>query len=171
MNRRLLALALVAGMGMAVAPAAEAQQSVSAGCQETNDPKYDGMYNRMSSDFQQYVAGDRITVAAGLPTTSGEPAEAVALYSSRDEVDSDIFPGTLEYTIPTTGWHAISWSTANLVASEEDGVTWVVSCTPAPTPTSKDQCLGDGWETFGMFANSGECMRYVAAGGKKPPAS
>jgi hypothetical protein len=42
---------------------------------------------------------------------------------------------------------------------------------PAPTtPTSKDQCK-DGWKSFTnpAFKNQGDCVSFVATGGKNPP--
>ena len=35
-------------------------------------------------------------------------------------------------------------------------------------PTSKEQCKSDGWRDFG-FRNQGQCVSFVATGGKKPP--
>lgn len=37
-------------------------------------------------------------------------------------------------------------------------------------PTSKDQCKGDGWKQFNApsFKNQGDCVSYVATGGKNP---
>jgi hypothetical protein len=45
----------------------------------------------------------------------------------------------------------------------------VVHDAPA-LPTSKDQCNG-GWKTFGVFKNQGDCVSFVASGGKNPPAN
>jgi hypothetical protein len=36
--------------------------------------------------------------------------------------------------------------------------------TPAPMPTSKDQCKDDGWRQFGVFRNQGDCVSFVANG-------
>jgi hypothetical protein len=36
-------------------------------------------------------------------------------------------------------------------------------------PTSKAQCKNAGWKTFGVFKNQGECVSFVATGGKNPP--
>ena len=36
-------------------------------------------------------------------------------------------------------------------------------------PTSTDQCKNGGWQTFGIFKNPGDCVSYVATGGKNPP--
>jgi hypothetical protein len=37
-------------------------------------------------------------------------------------------------------------------------------------PTSKDQCKNGGWRDFGVFKNQGDCVSFVATGGKNPPA-
>jgi hypothetical protein len=39
-----------------------------------------------------------------------------------------------------------------------------------PLPTSKDECKNGGWRTFGVFRNQGDCVSFVATGGKNPPA-
>jgi hypothetical protein len=38
-----------------------------------------------------------------------------------------------------------------------------------PLPTTKDQCKDGGWQTFGVFKNQGDCVSFVATGGKNPP--
>ena len=46
-----------------------------------------------------------------------------------------------------------------------------VTVTDAPAlPTSKDQCKNGGWREFGLFKNQGDCVSFVATGGKNPPA-
>jgi hypothetical protein len=37
-------------------------------------------------------------------------------------------------------------------------------------PTSKDQCKSGGWRNYPGFHNQGDCVRFVATGGKNPPA-
>jgi hypothetical protein len=38
---------------------------------------------------------------------------------------------------------------------------------PVPeAPTSKDQCKQGGWQQYGVFKNQGDCVSYVATGGK-----
>jgi len=40
-----------------------------------------------------------------------------------------------------------------------------------PLPTSKAQCKNGGWRTFGtLFKNQGDCVSFVATGGKNQPA-
>jgi hypothetical protein len=36
-------------------------------------------------------------------------------------------------------------------------------------PTSKDQCENGGWRNFPVFKNQGDCVSFVATGGKNPP--
>lgn len=46
-----------------------------------------------------------------------------------------------------------------------------ISATLVPAlPTAKADCKGGGWQTFGVFENQGDCVSYVATGGKNPPA-
>ncbi len=41
---------------------------------------------------------------------------------------------------------------------------------PVNMPTNKDQCKGDGWKAFGStFKNQGDCVSFVATGGKNQP--
>jgi hypothetical protein len=37
-------------------------------------------------------------------------------------------------------------------------------------PTSSQQCSNGGWRAFGVFKNQGDCVSFVATGGKNPPA-
>jgi hypothetical protein len=36
-------------------------------------------------------------------------------------------------------------------------------------PTSKDQCKNGGWRNYPGFKNQGDCVSFVATGGKTPP--
>jgi hypothetical protein len=39
-----------------------------------------------------------------------------------------------------------------------------------PLPTSKRQCMGGGWKSFGStFKNQGDCVSFVSTAGKNPP--
>lgn len=42
-------------------------------------------------------------------------------------------------------------------------------CVPV-LPTSGQDCKQGGWATYGVFKNQGDCVSYVATGGKNPPA-
>lgn len=37
-------------------------------------------------------------------------------------------------------------------------------------PTNKDQCKNGGWQSYGVFKNQGDCVSFVATGGKNLPA-
>lgn len=39
-----------------------------------------------------------------------------------------------------------------------------ISATLTALPTTKDQCKKDGWQTFGVFKNEGDCVSAVATG-------
>jgi hypothetical protein len=41
---------------------------------------------------------------------------------------------------------------------------------PAAMPATKDECGNGGWRSFGAFKNQGDCVSFVATGGKNPPA-
>jgi hypothetical protein len=38
-------------------------------------------------------------------------------------------------------------------------------------PTTKEECNNGGWRSFPGFKNQGDCVSFVATGGKKPPVS
>jgi hypothetical protein len=40
-----------------------------------------------------------------------------------------------------------------------------------PFPTIKDQCKNGGWRNFPGFKNQGDCVSFVATGGKNPPSA
>lgn len=37
------------------------------------------------------------------------------------------------------------------------------------SPATADQCKNGGWKAYGVFKNQGDCVSYVATGGKNPP--
>jgi hypothetical protein len=40
---------------------------------------------------------------------------------------------------------------------------------PVPlAPTSFAQCMNNGWKNFPQFKNQGDCVSFVATGGKNP---
>jgi hypothetical protein len=38
-----------------------------------------------------------------------------------------------------------------------------------PLPTATNQCKDGGWRGFGVFKNQGDCVSFVATGGRTPP--
>jgi hypothetical protein len=76
--------------------------------------------------------------------------------------DCTSYPSTFSPTLTGTG---VPFVITNV------GVTGDLFITDAqpPRPTTKDQCKNSGWETFGVFKNQGDCVSFVATGGKSPP--
>jgi hypothetical protein len=50
-----------------------------------------------------------------------------------------------------------------------NGSVVVIDAPKLPTATS--QCKNGGWQTYGIFKNQGDCVSFVATGGKNPPAN
>lgn len=44
-----------------------------------------------------------------------------------------------------------------------------LTATPAALPTRTDQCKAGGWQQYGLFKNQGDCVSFVATGGKNQP--
>jgi hypothetical protein len=74
-----------------------------------------------------------------------------------------IFDGNFNTGVLESGWY--SDNTGSLTVN-------IYSCDPERInlPTNKDQCKKDGWKTFGVFKNQGDCVSFVTTGGKNPPA-
>jgi hypothetical protein len=84
-----------------------------------------------------------------LNDTLAEPSETVVLNLSSN-----------------AGYTIGSPSAATVNISDNDGQIAVLVGL-----TSKDQCKKGGWMTFGVFKNQGDCVSFVATGGKNPPAN
>lgn len=51
-----------------------------------------------------------------------------------------------------------------------EGTTFSDFLVESLLPTNVDQCKNGGWRAFGVFKNQGDCVSFVATGGKNPPA-
>jgi hypothetical protein len=38
-----------------------------------------------------------------------------------------------------------------------------------PVPTTRQQCTNGGWQSYGVFKNQGDCVSFVATGGRNRP--
>ena len=47
-------------------------------------------------------------------------------------------------------------------------ITITSTSKPPPAPTNKDQCKHGGWKNFPQFKNQGDCVSFVATGGRNP---
>jgi hypothetical protein len=52
---------------------------------------------------------------------------------------------------------------------EFNDTTWNFEI-PPPMTSTKDDCKNGGWETYGVFKNQGDCVSWIATGGRTPPA-
>lgn len=92
--------------------------------------------------------------AAGI--TDASTATLQDLYIIFDE-GTDVAPGG---TIGTPG-------TVNI-----DNISVNFAVVGSPTsPLSKDDCKKGGWKTYGVFKNQGDCVSFVATGGRNKPAN
>ena len=105
-------------------------------------------------------------VAAGFIGVAGSypPAPPTDTYSGGDEVYVDDTGDPSQWT--TKGWtHPALFPTTFF----QDDLAFKASFS-SPLPTSKAQCMNGGWKNFGTtFKNQGDCVSFVASGGKNPP--
>ncbi len=73
-------------------------------------------------------------------------------------------PSTVPACTPITGFEGNGGQPPGFITGQ------VVIHDAQPLPTSKDQCKNGGWRTYGVFKNQGDCVSFVATGGKNPPA-
>jgi len=66
----------------------------------------------------------------------------------------------------STNYSIGSPSSATVTIFDNDGV----AVSAANMPATKAACKKDGWRSFGIFKNQGDCVSWVATGGKNPPA-
>ena len=59
---------------------------------------------------------------------------------------------------------------ASINASTSDGSDTAAATIQMAGPSSTDQCKKGAWATMGVFKNQGDCVSFVATGGKNPPA-
>jgi hypothetical protein len=67
----------------------------------------------------------------------------------------------------TSLWTTMPWSNQVGVPGGADDLAFTASFSP-PLPTSLAQCMNGGWKTYGVFKNQGDCVSFVASGGKNP---
>ena len=91
-------------------------------------------------------------------TVTGNPATGVLLFRAGGPWDGGFVGNVDAFTIGVNG----------------DTTTFDFEAT-APVPSAKDDCKDGGWQTFkktdgsSMFKNQGDCVSFVATGGKNKP--
>ncbi len=119
-------------VALVLADGTQAQENVSYGCQSLNSPIYNSQYGgRSNGGTVPFAAGEQLSFTAGPPTRQdGEPT---TIYFSFNNIETQTsYPGTIVYTVPTSGNHKVIWGT------DQGSPTWTVTCTPVspPTPTN-----------------------------------
>jgi hypothetical protein len=86
------------------------------------------------------------------------------------------FGGTpLSFTVGSgfvTGLNTLDFTVDNCGIAGPNALDFqatVTFSTAPPAPTNKDQCKNGGWQSFGGFKNQGDCVSFVASGGKNQP--
>ncbi len=117
-------------------------------------------FSRPVSNFSvQVLNGETATVSYTVASDLGGTVtkSLVANFSSGADTfalpDAGITSVTISRTTPSSFW---------------DFFIDNVAFTAFPTTTA--ECKDGGWETFGVFKNQGDCVSFVATGGKNQPA-
>jgi hypothetical protein len=66
---------------------------------------------------------------------------------------------------------AESTASVEFLYGSSGGSNGVQELTVTCLPETKEQCKDGGWQTYGIFKNQGDCVSFVATGGKNPPAN
>lgn len=72
------------------------------------------------------------------------------------------------------GVNTLSFAVDNCIGGfglNATGLDFVATVTYTLPPTTADQCKKNGWQSYGIFKNQGDCVSYVVTGGKNPPAN
>jgi len=80
---------------------------------------------------------------------------------------SNLSSGADTFTLPDAGITSVT------ITRGTSATTWdffIDDVAFTAFPTTAGECKNGGWETFGTFKNQGDCVSYVATGGKNQPA-
>jgi hypothetical protein len=119
------------------------------------------------------------TISSGTTTVTGSktsPGGGVLCAGAGDAFTTVSATYTATIHTPTGNFHDEGTSGAFVHITASGAATLTEDFTsslaqPVPlAPTSKDQCKNNGWRNFPQFKSQGECVSFVATGGKNPPA-
>jgi hypothetical protein len=105
-----------------------------------------------------HVTGNRAIVGVALGLFYAE---------DNDGAGSDRYGFAVTYPEPAPSCVREFAPESSLQPVGEGGDLEVVDAQPFPSSTS--QCKNGGWRNFPGFKNEGDCVSFVATGGKKPP--
>ncbi len=100
-----------------------------------------------------------VVIAAGA-------ASATVVVTPVDDAVDEANETVILTLAPGAGYTIGSSNSDTVTIADNDDPTPV----PGTMPTSKDECKKGGWQAFGVFKNQGDCVSWVATGGKNPPA-
>jgi hypothetical protein len=110
--------------------------------------------------------GVRITVAGFQP--NGELPGSITLPNGQTfEGSLELDPsggGSTSFTSPIPGVFTVR-------AFTDPPFEQSLNVTCKPKPQSKAECKHNGWRAFGVFKNQGDCVSFVATGGRNQPAN
>jgi hypothetical protein len=154
---RIVAVPLLAAVAIFVAaPPALATPSLTVvpGCFVSSDTDFFGV----NVSITGLAPNEPFQFSVQTPTTLLGPAEFQADADGNFEIGPllDQTPGTFTAFV-TTAAGAFQQSAT------------ITSCAP-PRPTSIEQCKNGGWHQFDAFKNQGDCVSFVATGGRNRPA-
>jgi hypothetical protein len=137
-----------------------------------------GPVTAFSADFVITSATGDVLVRGTKTLDTGVPNTSDACADGHGNLGVHSLPATYDATIFTAAgnFHDMGTSFVSPLFSNGSasslGETFLSSLS-APVliaPTGKDQCKDGGWLGFPQFKNQGDCVSYVATGGKNPPA-
>jgi hypothetical protein len=115
----------------------------------------------------QFTTAGLLRIVDGGPPGSGQDSFELVLGGPRQLA---LFPGPPPDPVPgPTDCSTFPGPFLNPTVETITDIDFVVT-DAQPLPTSQEQCTTGGWRTFGVFKNQGDCVSFVATGGKKRPA-
>ncbi len=102
---------------------------------------------------------------------SGTASATAAAGSSSINVTSGPTNVYTRVTLPFTGAAGTTTISFTSLTNFGCGGVLIDNVSVEPLPTTEDQCKTGGWQSYGVFKNQGDCISFVATGGKNPPAA
>lgn len=125
-----------------------------------------------TSAAESFVTGQLNTFSATIPAQGGD---IIGLWAGPNAPGTACAMGIPSATdtfslAPLSTQPAVGTTLMNLTNAAFARVNISATLVSQPTlPTSKSDCKNGGWQSFPGFKNQGDCVSFVATGGKNPP--